>query len=243
MPGPAADRKAPPLLSVLAIVPARGGSKGVPGKNERRVAGFSLVERAIQVALDSPSLSRVVVSTDSERIKAQAEDAGAHVPFMRPEELARDSTAMLPVLQHAVAALAASGDQYDAVCLLQPTSPLRSVSLVEECVERLRKDSSVDASVSVRRVPHEYHPSWTLLADPSSGKARWAMGEEPISRRQDLPLAVHRDGGVYCVRRDVLMSGSLYGSRLSFVLNESDPWVNIDTEADWDHYRRVVEGT
>ena len=220
-------------MRVLGVVTARGGSKGIPGKNLRPLGGRPLLAWTAEAALAARRLSRVVLTTDDERIAEAGRACGLEVPFLRPAELARDETPTLPVLRHAVAELERAGDRFGAVCLLQPTSPFRRAGDIDGCIELLEA-AGLDAVVSVLPVPPEHNPHWVYLRD-GEGLLRLATGEaEPIPRRQELPPAFHRDGAVYVTRRDVLMEGnSLYGKRLGGYL--MDPrGVNLDTMDDWE---------
>jgi CMP-N-acetylneuraminic acid synthetase len=227
-------------MRVLGIVPARGGSKGVPGKNIRLLGGKPLIVWTIESARAATRLARVIISTDDAAIAAVAREAGSDVPFMRPAELARDDTPTLPVLQHAVAELERSGDRFDAICLLQPTNPLRRPQLIDDCIAQLH-DSGADAVVTIAPVPAEYNPHWVYFSD-GDGALRLATGEPtPIPRRQLLPPAFHREGSVYVVRRDVLVEqGSLYGGRLLGVPVDPARTVNIDTVDDWARAEAMV---
>lgn len=224
-------------MRVLGVVTARGGSKGVPGKNVRPLGGKPLLAWTAEAALAARRLSRVVLTTDDERIADAGRACGLEVPFLRPAELARDDTPTLPVLRHAVAELEKAGDRFDAVCLLQPTSPFRRAGDIDGCIELL-ESAGLDAVVSVLPVPPEHNPHWVYFRD-GEGLLRLATGEaEPIPRRQELPPAFHRDGAVYVTRRDVLMEGkSLYGRRLGGYLIEAQAAlrsVNLDTLDDWE---------
>jgi CMP-N-acetylneuraminic acid synthetase len=160
---------------------------------------------------------------------------------MRPPELALDETPMLPVLQHAVAALEAAGERMDAVCLLQPTNPLRRSDDIDECV-RLLETSGADAVVTVLRVPAEHNPHWVYFRD-RDGRLTLSTGEAaPIGRRQDLPLAFHREGGVYVTRRDVVMEGnSLYGRLLLGHEIHAARSVNLDDPVDWARAEQLMQ--
>jgi CMP-N,N'-diacetyllegionaminic acid synthase len=226
-------------MRVLGIVPARGGSKGIPGKNVRPLGGKPLLVHTAEAALAARRLSRVVLTTDDERIAEVGRGCGLEVPFLRPAELAMDDTPTLPVLQHVVAELEKTGDRFDAVCLLQPTSPFRRAGDIDGCISLL-ESAGLDAVVSVLPVPPEHNPHWVYFQD-GEGLLRLATGEEqPIPRRQELPPALHRDGSVYVTRRDVLMEGnSLYGKRLGGFLADSRS-LNLDTPADWERAERLV---
>jgi CMP-N-acetylneuraminic acid synthetase len=219
-------------MRVLGVVPARAGSRGIPGKNIMPFLGKPLLAWTAQAALRAKRLTRVILSTDEERIAEVGRQWGLEVPFLRPATLAQDDTPTLPVLQHAVRALESEGGRYDAVCLLQPTNPLRSAAAIDACID-LFDSRDADAVVSVLPVPHSYNPHWTYCLD-AEGILRLSTGEEaPIPRRQDLPPAYHRDGSVYVTRRDVLMvHNSLYGRRLIPYFMDEAQSVNLDTAAD-----------
>jgi CMP-N,N'-diacetyllegionaminic acid synthase len=228
-------------MRVLGIVTARGGSKGVPRKNIREIAGKPLLAWTAEAALAATRLTRVVLTTEDAEIADVGRQVGLDVPFMRPVELAHDSTPSLPVLQHVVATLEAQGEQYDATCLLQPTSPLRNAATIDACVELLIS-SAADSVVTVLHVPAEHNPHWVFFRD-AAGRLIPAMPGPLIPRRQELPPAFHREGQVYVTRRDVLMNqGSLYGTRMVGFEIDSDMSVNIDTEADWTRAEQLLAG-
>lgn len=221
-------------MRVLGVVTARGGSKGVPRKNIRPIAGRPLLAWTAGAALAAKRLARVILSTDDEETAAVGKAAGLDVPFLRPAELATDTTPTLPVLQHAVAALEASGDRYDTICLLQPTNPLRTADMIDGAIERFAA-SQADSLISVLPVPTDYNPHWVYFAD-AGGELQIATGEAtPIPRRQELPPAFHREGSVYLMRRDILMvQGSLYGAHVLGYVVAPELSINIDTLEDWE---------
>ncbi len=225
-------------MRVLGLIPARGGSKGVPRKNIRLLAGRPLLAYTAAAALAARSLARVVLTTEDEEIAAVGRACGLDVPFMRPTELAEDTTPTLPVVIHALQTLEAAGERFDAVCLLQPTNPLRSSADIDSCVELLQEADSV---LSVLPVPHEYNPHWVYFRD-EMGMLRLSTGEAtPIARRQDLPPAYHRDGSVYVTRTEVVLTEkSLYGKRILSYLIASERSVNIDTLEDWEKAERML---
>jgi CMP-N-acetylneuraminic acid synthetase len=198
-----------------------------------------LIVYTIETALASRHLARVVVSTEDAEVATVARRVGAEVPFVRPIALAQDDTPMLPVVQHAVRTLEAEGDRYDAVCLLQPTSPFRESGDIDGAVELLLQ-SGADAVVTVSPVPSEYHPSWVYLLD-EGGNLRLASGEPaPIPRRQELPPAFHREGSVYLTRVSVIHRDSLYGDLLRGYVVRRARSVNIDTMDDWARAERLL---
>ena len=182
---------------------------------------------------ETEHLDRLIVSTDDEEIAQAAEAAGAEVPFLRPASLADDDTPTLPVVQHALGALASAGDHYDAVCLLQPTSPFRRVGLIDRCIDALDDRGDLDSVMTIKPMPPEHHPAWAYLRSADGTMQLAVGGIEPVARRQELPPAFCRDGSVYVSTARAIDGGSLYGTSVLGV--EVDPaWVvNLDGEADW----------
>ena len=225
---------------ILGLIPARGGSKGVARKNIRSLGGKPLLQYTTEVAFTAQLLSHVILSTDDDEIAKLGQRCGVDVPFMRPAQLAQDDTPMLPVVQHALRYLEDQGKRFDAVCLLQPTNPLRRAEDIDECI-RLLDSSGADAVVTVLPVPSEYNPHWTYFRDPQNNLSLCLGEATPITRRQDLPRAFHRDGSVYVTRRNVIMKeNSLYGNRT--VGHEVEPkWsVNIDSPGDWERAETLL---
>lgn len=228
-------------MRVLGLIPARGGSKGVPRKNIKLLHGKPLLWYTAQAALGARRLGRVILTTDDEEIAAIGRECGLEVPFLRPAELAQDNTPTLPVAQHAVRMLEEAGDRFDALCLLQPTNPLRRREDIDACIELL-ESSDADAVATILPVPAEYNPHWVYFQE-ESGLLRLSTGEDaPIPRRQSLPPAFHREGSVYVVRRDILMkSNSFYGRRFKGYLLDPALSANIDTPEDWEQAERLLD--
>lgn len=221
------------MMRVLGVIPARGGSKGVPRKNIRMLNGRPLLSYTVEAALAATSLARVILSTDDHAIADLGRRLGVEVPFMRPASLATDVTPTLPVVQHALAYLEERGDRFDAVCILQPTTPLRRSRDIDCCVERLRT-SGADAVVTIVPVPVECNPHWVYFIG-ADGAMRLSTGEKvPIPRRQALPAAVRREGSVYVVRRAAVMEhDTLFGDRLVGLMLDPAECVDINSDADW----------
>ena len=220
-------------MHVLGLIPARGGSKGIPRKNLRVLGGKPLLQWTIDAALNSQALTSVVVSTEDEEIAAVARACGASIPFVRPADLAGDETPTLPVVQHAIRTLAGRGEHFDAICLLQPTSPLREPADIDACIELLAA-SGADSVISVLRVPTEYNPQWVYLRNDDGFLSLATGGTNPVPRRQSLPSAFHRDGSIYVSKKRVVMGGdSLYGEKVLGYETSGSAGINIDTPADW----------
>lgn len=219
-------------MRILALIPARGGSKGVPGKNIKELAGRPLLDYTAKIAKQSSLITKVVLSTDDEAIAKVGEASGLEVPFLRPAELALDTTPTLPVVQHALDYYSSIGEDYDAVCLLEVTSPFRTVAFLDQAIKKFI-DLDADSLVSVLEVPATYNPHWTF-EENKDGYLAISTGEgQIIPRRQALPKAYHRDGSVYLTKASIIRSGSLYGSKMTFLENDPKNYVNIDTLDDW----------
>jgi CMP-N-acetylneuraminic acid synthetase len=217
---------------VLAIVPARGGSKGVPGKNLRKLAGRTLLDYTAQAARDSGVIDRIVLSTDSAEIADAGRRAGLDVPFMRPAALAQDDTPMLPVIQHAIDTLAADGWTMDVIVLLQPTSPLRRPAHVRDAVTLLR-ETKADSVVSVIELPRHLSPDYVMRIDGGALRPFLDAGAR-VTRRQDARPAYSRDGTVYtCWRATLERWGNIYGERCLPLILDAAESLSIDSPGDW----------
>jgi CMP-N-acetylneuraminic acid synthetase len=208
-------------MDVLALIPARGGSKGIPGKNLARLAGKPLLRWTIEAAQAAPSVSRLVVSTDDPAIAAEAERAGAEV-LDRPSRLAADDTPMLDVVRHAVDALAP-----EVVVLLQPTSPLRRAEHIEAALALLA-DSGADGVVSVVEVPHAFEPGSLMRLEGE----RLVRAGDSAPRRQDKPALLARNGPAVLALRADRIGDDLYGGDLRAYVMEADASVDVDSEED-----------
>ena len=215
---------------VFGVIPARGGSKGLPGKNLRVLGKLSLIGHAVASARESARLTRFIVSTDSAALADEARRHGAEVPFQRPAELASDEAGMIPVLQHAVRWLEATvGARPDLIVTLQPTSPFRTGDDIDRTVAKVI-DTGSDSAQTVTEAG--YHPFFMKTLDGDRTVALFADGHKYV-RRQDAPTVYQPSGAVYVTRRDVLMTaGRVLGADNRAVVQGFEAAVNIDTE--WD---------
>ena len=218
---------------VLGVIPARGGSKGVPGKNIRPVLGKPLIAYSIGCGLQCPSIDHVIVTTDSHEIADIGRKWGADVPFMRPAELSGDTVPMLPVLQHAVAETEGYYRKtLEILVLLDPTGPLRTVEDVEGCI-KLFRDSDCDAVVSgntARRSPY-----FNMVMRPDSYICLAIPSPEPIGRRQDCPQVYDLNTVVWVYSREALMEKKArIPERTLLYLVPSERAIDIDTELDFE---------
>jgi CMP-N,N'-diacetyllegionaminic acid synthase len=213
-------------MKTFALIPARGGSKGIPRKNVKMIAGKPLIVWTIEAALRSTVLSAVVVSTDDPEIAEVALHAGAQVPFMRPSELAQDQTPGLDPVLHAIDQL----PQYDSVLLLQPTSPLRNTDDIDGCL-RMAMQQNAPSVVSVSEA--DTHPYWTYRMTENQSLLRF-VDSAPIARRQDLPAAVALNGAMYFANVNWLRrSGSLVGMETLAYVMTRERSIDLDTPFDW----------
>ena len=222
-----------PSQKVLSVIPARGGSRGVPRKNIRLVCGKPLIAYTIETALEARHLfHRVIVSTDDEEIAEVSRRLGAEVPFMRPAELASDSAPTLPVLQHTVEFVEDQDRvKLDWVMLLQPTGPFRSAEDLEAALD-LGRRGGCDSVISVVQVFAE-HP--ILMKRIEDGRLLpYCIEEKEGTRRQDYqPAAYMRNGAIYLTRRDVLMErNSIWGEAIRPYVMPPERSVGVDTELD-----------
>lgn len=218
--------------NILAIIPARGGSKGIPNKNIVDIGGNPLVKYTIDAALGSKMLTHCVVSTDSDEIADVAKSCGALVPFKRPKHLSNDKALSLPVMQHAVEFMEAEqGHQYDLVIMLQPTTPLRQTKDIDNAINLLL-DTGADSVISVVEV-EGHHPLRMKRVVDSRLINYIDQGHEDMRPRQELPPVYIRNGAIYATMRDVLMDNdSFTGSDSRAYIMPSERSVNIDTHQD-----------
>lgn len=213
-------------MNTFALIPARGGSKGIPRKNIKLIAGKPLIVWTIEAALRSSLISAVVVSTDDLEIADIARRAGAQVPFMRPSELAQDQTPGLDPVLHALDQL----PQYDSVLLLQPTSPLRTTEDIDGCLS-LVVQKKAPSVVSVTEA--EVHPYWVYRLNADQTMNRF-VDTAPIARRQDLPPAYALNGAMYFAEANWLRrSGSFVTAETLAYEMSIEHSVDLDTPFDW----------
>jgi N-acylneuraminate cytidylyltransferase len=195
---------------LLAVIPARGGSKGVQDKNIRPFAGLPLIAHSILFAQLCPEIHRCIVSTDSPEIAAVAKEHGADVPFMRPPELAQDDTPMWPVLRHALAQVEQdTGTRYGLLLLLDPTSPARELFDITGAILRLGQSPDADGIVGVSQP--DFNPIWHCVVEREGWMAELIEGGSKFDQRQEVP-AVYR------------INGSLYIWRTEFVRTQERSW-------------------
>jgi N-acylneuraminate cytidylyltransferase len=230
---------------VLAIIPARGGSKGIPHKNIRNFAGFPLIAYSIAAAKQSETVTRVILSTDDEEIAEVARRYGAETPFMRPPELAQDNTTDLPVFQHALQWLIdREGYHPDVVIQLRPTSPIRPRTILDDAVRLLLEHPEADSVRGVVPAGQNPHKMWRI--DPVSHQMSSLLAVDGIvepynAPRQILPPVYWQTGHIDAIRPAVILEkGSMSGSVILGLLIDPRYTVDIDNFYDWQRYEYLI---
>jgi CMP-N-acetylneuraminic acid synthetase len=218
-------------MRLIAIIPARGGSKGVPRKNIYPLNGRPLITYTIDAARGTRSVDRIVVSTDDAEIADLCRCAGTEVR-MRPSVLAGDDTPTLHVLQHVMAELGREGYDPDAVLTLQPTSPLRTAQHIDEAAALFATDPCADSLVSCVTVPHIFHPRSIMRRD-DSGYLVPFLNETQPTRRQDKGTVFARNGAAIYITRTARLKEYVFGGRLLAYMMDYESSLDIDTIADF----------
>lgn len=213
-------------MTTLGLIPARAGSKGIPGKNIKLIAGKPLIAWTITAALNSRELDVVVVSTEDDAIADIARRWGAQVPFMRPRELALDTTSGVDPVFHALGHM----PEVDAVVLLQPTSPLRTAQDIDQCIS-LARELQAESVIAV--VEAEQHPHWMYRVDLNH-RMRPLIDAQPAVTRQELPSVYAVNGAVYYAGVDSLKQHRTFVTpdSVAYVM-PPERSVDIDTLLDW----------
>ncbi len=228
---------------LLAVIPARGGSKALPGKNTRSFLGLPLVVHSILFAKMCPEIDRLIVSTDSAEIAAIARDFDAEVPFTRPATLAEDTTPMWPVIRHALCTMEQEeGGRYDLVLLLDPTSPARVRDDVTQALARLRAEPEADGIIGVSQPP--FNPIWHCVVEREGFMADIASDGIQFDRRQDVPPVYRINGSLYLWRAEfVRAQGESWreGRHLLYEMPELRS-MSIDDRQQFQHAELLVRG-
>lgn len=216
--------------NILIVIPARGGSKGIPGKNIKSLAGKPLISYTIDAAREIVDDSHICVTTDSDEIITVVEDYGLKVPFKRPAELATDTAGTYEVLLHALSFYEQKGETIDIIVLLQATSPFRKASSIKEALDIYTED--IDMVVSVKET--EANPYYLCYEENKDGFLEISKGEGKYTRRQDCPPVYEYNGAIYVINPNSLKEKPLtkFVKRRK-ILMDKEHSIDLDTMLDW----------
>lgn len=232
------------IPQVLAVIPARGGSKSIPRKNIRSFAGHPLIAYSIASGLAAQTVTRLIVSTDDDEIAAISRTYGAETPFLRPAEISQDQTPDLPVFQHALQWLQdEEGYQPEIVVQLRPTSPLRRVSHIDQAVYRLLERLDADAVRTVCTPFQNPFKMWRIGPDGLMQPLLSTEFSEPYNMpRQALPDVFWQTGYVDAAWADTIMlKNSMTGQNILPLVIDPGDWIDIDSPDDWRRAERLLE--
>jgi CMP-N-acetylneuraminic acid synthetase len=231
-------------LEVMALIPARGGSKSIPRKNILPFAGHPLIAYSIAAALAADTIQRVILSTDDKEIAAVARDYGAETPFLRPDEYSRDDTPDLPVFQHALEWLREKENYLpEIVVQLRPTSPFRRTWHIDQAVRRLVERPEADAVRTVCQPFQNPFKMWQINPDGfMQPLVETGLSEAYNLPRQALPQVYWQTGYVDAAWRDTIMvKNSMTGDQILPLVIGPDEWIDIDSPEDWQRAERLLE--
>jgi len=225
-------------MKYLVVIPARGGSKGIPHKNIKSLGGKPLIYYSIDVARQFTTDENICVTTDDAEIISVVEQHGLKVPFVRPAELATDTCGSSEVIQHAYQFFADKGVKYDAIVLLQPTSPFRKVEFIKEAVALY--DESVDMVTSVR--PAACNPYYDGFEENKDGLLVVSKGDGTIERRQEAPKVWQQNGSIYVINPKSLIEKGMGGfTKIKKYAMPETYSVDLDTMLDWKMAELIIK--
>lgn len=231
-------------MKILGIITARGGSKGIPGKNIKPLLGKPVIAYTIEAAQKSGVIDRLILSTDDPAIAEVAKQYGCEVPFMRPDELANDTAATLPVIQHAVKFLKEKeGYEPDYILVLQPTSPLRQAFHIKEAAEIAAK-TGADCVLSVAEIPENFNHKKAMILE--NGLLRLINGDpvyKRISRRQELPKSYWSIGSIYLTKTPILFHPehpNYFGDTTAPYFVDEKYCVDLNVPADFEEAEKAL---
>ncbi|OJV18315.1 MAG: N-acylneuraminate cytidylyltransferase [Dyadobacter sp. 50-39] len=225
---------------ILGLIPARKGSKGVPGKNMKLLGGKPLIQYTFEAAAQSALLDSIIVSTDCPETAFFAHCFDRiTAPFLRPDRLATDQTPMIDVVNHALAFSTNGGSYFEYVVLLQPTTPFRVAGLIDATIRHSIRENA-DSLITVRKIPDAFSPFWAYIPS-ENGLEKVMKGHPTIPRRQALPPAYYRDGEIYIARTSLVREGMITGCKVAAWQNNNDFGINIDTPADWKQAENLLQ--
>jgi len=223
---------------MIAIIPARGGSKGLPGKNIKALNDKPLIAYTIEAALNSKKITRVIVSTDDTEIAVVSMKYGAEVPFMRPDDLATDTARSVDAYNYTIQRLEREEDiSVKEIIVLQPTSPFRTSQHIDEAIE-LYLEKKADSVISYCQ---EQHPIFWHKYVTLAGKLEEIFEGDFIKNRQEVSPTFYPNGAIYIFSTDILLENKYYTSNSYAYIMEADVSVDIDTQMDWEFANFLIE--
>ena len=228
------------MTNILGLIPARGGSKGIPNKNIIELAGKPLINYTIEAALNANQVNSVVVSTDSQTIADIARSAGADIPFLRPAEFSTDESSAVDVVMHAINFHAEQNKAFDYIVYLQPTSPLRTAVDIDNAIKQLSL-SDADSLVSVMDVPHQF--GLDSLMVEGNGFVRAAKTATDTTRRQEKTAFVARNGPAIVITKPSTIQTykNLYGEKIAAYKMPANRSADIDCVDDLDYIDWLIQ--
>lgn len=211
-------------INYLAVIPARGGSKRIPRKNIVFLGKKPLIVYTIDAALKSRKIARTVVSTDNEEIAAVAKQYGAEVPFMRPSRIAQDKSSLVEVLEHALKKMEVKGQKFNAVILLQPTSPFRDAKNIDEAINLFEK-TEADTVTAVSYPDESPYYAWRIRDNELISLFPIKYQNMP---REKHPITVMENGAIYIIKREIVLTKKIYGEKVVPYIMDREKSLNID---------------
>lgn len=225
---------------ILGVITARGGSKGIPKKNIKDLAGLPLIAYTIEAAKNSRLLTRTIVSTDSDEIAEISKQHGGEVPFLRPAELAEDKSSSIDTVKHAILKLEEAGEKYDYIMILQPTSPLRSAEDIDRSIE-IAVSNDADSVMSMMEVPDFSAKKIKKLEENGVIRPYFEDEGKASSMRQELSKAYKRNCAIYLTRKDLVMNDDLFGKKSLAYLMPRERSIDINEPIDFEMAKFWVE--
>ncbi len=218
-------------MKIICLIPARGGSKSIPRKNIKLLAGRPLIDYSIKYSMNCSIVNRTIVSTEDDEIAKIALSCGADVPFLRPLEFAMDDSKDFPVIKHCFDYLESNGEIYDYYILLRPTSPLRKPGLIEQAIDLMKANPNASSVRAVTTADQHPYRVWRLEDQYIKSYITSKNIFEPYNiPRQLLPQAFFQTGDIEVMRRETIMTGSVSGNNILPLF--IDDYIDIDNEKD-----------
>ena len=224
---------------ILGIIPARGGSKGILGKNAKEIAGKPLIAWTVEAAKQSKYIDRLIISTDSEEIAGIGRDVGVEIPFLRPSEIAQDKSTGADVILHTLNWFEGNDLKFDYFIYLQPTSPMRKSIHIDKAIEMIVLNGNADSLVSISE--SSKHPHWMKTINKNGYIENFLPSGTVYNNRQDLSAVYALNGAIYICRWDVFVEDHSFYLRncLPFVMDQVSS-IDIDINSDWEYAEYIL---